>query len=527
MERMLRGTLARPRIGNLRAVSETVPDPPPPEAARSGALRLVRQSGLYALSGVALKVGGLLLAPLYLDTALLPQEQYGQLFLLEVTAQIGVLLGGLGLASGLLRFLADPAHAEDHAALPATALIASGTLAALVGLGFWALAPLLAPVLLEPGAAPEAVRWLGVYVALKVTGGVPYAVLRARERAGVYALGVAVEMAVLVGAVWFFLSARGLGLEGVMRAYALSAGASAVVLGGAVLARSGWRVRARLVRPLALYGAPLALGGLGGLMLNAGDRYLLDWLAGDRVLAVYGWAARVGGILNVLLVQSLNLAFLAIGLKTLYSADGNVRDATLHPRVFRHFAALGGWAALALTLVTYDGTRLLSSEAAYLGAAPLVLPISLGYVAYGLYFVVVNVLYAAGETRRISQGVVGAAVANAGLNLALIPPFGAMGAALATVLAFGGLAVYAERVARRHAPMRYPWGAALLGAGAAAALALAAGPSEAWAPGPRLALRAGLLAAYPAVLVALGVYRPREVREGARQARAWLDGLWR
>ena len=34
-----------------------------------------------------------------------------------------MLLGGLGLASGLLRFLADPNHAEDHDALPGTALV--------------------------------------------------------------------------------------------------------------------------------------------------------------------------------------------------------------------------------------------------------------------------------------------------------------------------------------------------------------------------------------------------------------------
>ncbi|MEL6614322.1 MAG: hypothetical protein AAFQ43_01215, partial [Bacteroidota bacterium] len=76
------------------------PEAPPDAAPASGGWRLIRQSGLYALSGVALKLGGLLLAPLYLDTTLLPQAQYGQLFLLEVTAQIGILLGGLGLASG-------------------------------------------------------------------------------------------------------------------------------------------------------------------------------------------------------------------------------------------------------------------------------------------------------------------------------------------------------------------------------------------------------------------------------------------
>ncbi|NNF56838.1 MAG: oligosaccharide flippase family protein [Rhodothermaceae bacterium] len=479
-----------------------------------GLLRLLRQSGVYALAGVAVKLGGLLLAPLYLDTALLSQESYGHLVLLEVTAQVGIQIAGLGLGSGLLRFMADPAYREIQRALPFTALIASGLAATVVGGMFWLSAPALTPLLLRPDSPPELLQLLGVYVGFKVVGMVPFSLLRSQERAGLYTVAAAAEIAALVGGVYYFLGVEQLGLVGVIQAYALSAFASAAVLIGAMLMRVRWQLAPRLIGRLAQYGAPLALGGLASLFLNVGDRYLLDWLMDAETVAVYGWAARLGGVLNVLLVQSLQLAFLVVGLKVLYRADGTLGDGRFHLRVFRHYAAFAGFAALGLGLFTYDLTRWLSSDASYLGADVLVLPIALGFLAYGLYFIIVNVLYAVEETKRVSVGVVGAAVGNALLNILLIPLLGALGAALATVLSFLGLAFYADLTARRYVPIRYPWHVPAVASLLAVGLWVLAQPSLAWSVPVRLVWRVGLLGVYAGGLVLSGVYRGHELRVG-------------
>ncbi|MEM1041148.1 MAG: polysaccharide biosynthesis C-terminal domain-containing protein [Bacteroidota bacterium] len=479
-----------------------------------GLLRLLRQSGVYALAGVAVKLGGLLLAPLYLDTTLLPQESYGYLVILEVTAQIGIQVAGLGLGSGLLRFMADPAYREMQRALPFTALVASALAATVVGAALWGLAPVLTPLVLSADSAPVLMKLLGVYVGFKVVGMVPFSLLRSQERAGFYTVAAAAEIAALVGGVYYFLGVERLGLLGVMQAYALSAAASAAVLVGAMLLRVQWRLAPRLIARLARYGAPLALGGLASLFLNAGDRYLLDWLMDAETVAVYGWAARLGGVLNVLLVQSLQLAFLVVGLKVLYRPDGTLGDGQFHRRVFRHYAAFAGFAALGLGLFTYDLTRWLSSDASYLGADTLVLPIALGFLAYGLYFIVVNVLYAVEETKRVSAGVVGAAVGNGLLNLLLIPPLGALGAALATVLSFLGLAFYADWTARRYVHIPYPWHVPAVAALLAVGLWFLAQPSLAWSVPARLAWRVGLLGVYAGGLVLSGVYGLHEWRSG-------------
>ena len=81
------------------------------------------------------------------------------------------------------------------------------------------------------------------------------------------------------------------------------------------------------------------------------------------------------------------------------------------------------------------------------------------FLAYGLYIIANNVLYATGHTGTIGTNVLMAALLNAGLNVLWIPWLGAMGAALATLGAYTVLAGWSMWVAERKMPVGYPWGA--------------------------------------------------------------------
>src|SRR5690554_1230307 len=110
-------------------------------ASQSTLSRLLRQGSVYALGNLLLKASGLLLAPLYLNTTLLPQAAYGYLVLLEATAQLLLPLLGLGLTTGLLKFATDPAQRDRQEAVPFTVLSVSLGVALLVlGLS-WLVAP--------------------------------------------------------------------------------------------------------------------------------------------------------------------------------------------------------------------------------------------------------------------------------------------------------------------------------------------------------------------------------------------------
>ena len=474
--------------------------------------RVIRQSAIYAVGNATVKASGLLLAPLYLNPAYLTVENFGYFALLSVTAQLGIFAVGLGLAHGLLKFMSDPELQHERQALPFTAFL-STTLAAAAALFLFLIgAGPLGTILLDSAASGHLVRLLAVYVVLKVVGNIPLMMLRIHERAGIYAIAVVAEMLALVGCVYYFLVVEERGLEGIMMAYAVSAGLSAGVMTVAMLSRVPWIVRTHLVRPLIRYGAPLVMAGLAGWFLNAGDRYILKWFSTTDVIAVYEWASRVAGVLNLFLVQSFQLSFSVIGLKA--AARGEVE---VHREAFRRYVVWSGWGVLGLALLAYDVTVGLvvhfGADPAYLEVETLAFPIALGFLSYGLYIVVNNILYAVGKTRMIGANVVAAAILNALLNILLIPLMGALGAAIATFVAFSALAGIAALQAERKMPVNYPWQTAIVVILLCIVLYLAGHLTMSWEAPARVAARLAIIASYPLLIVITRTYGFRGIRD--------------
>ena len=271
------------------------------------------------------------------------------------------------------------------------------------------------------------------------------------------------------------------GLRGVMEAYALSAGVGMVVLAGAMLSRVAWRYEAALLRPLVRFGVPLVLAGLASLFMNIGDRYLLKALTDAATVGVYDWAARLAGVLNMLFVNSFQLAFGVLGLKVLATKEEGV---SVYRRTFRHFVIWTGWCVLGLSLLAYDFTALVSSKEAYLAADVLVLPLALGFMAFGVYYIMVNVLFTGGKTLVLAGRVFFSAVFNAVLNVVLIPPLGALGSAVATTAAYFALMGLAARAARRQLVVDYAWGKLVVVVGLVVALYAAGLPTADWPRAP-------------------------------------------
>lgn len=471
--------------------------------------RLIRQSGLYALLAMGVKASGLIILPLYVN--LLPTAAFGQFELLDTTARFAILIADLGVASGLLRFMTTKEHEAWRPALPFTALVTAGAASAVLLGACWAFAPALSRLLLADPAAAPLVRLTALYAGFKVLSYIPLMVLRTQERVGWYVTATLAEVAVLVVAVLVLLVRLERGLLGVMEAYAVSAGAAAVVLVGVLLARVPWRFDLAILRPLMRFGVPMVLAALAAQFMNLGDRYLLAAFTDVETVGVYGWAARLAGVLNMLFVSSFQLAFGVLGLKVLAEAEDRV---SIYRRTFRHYVIWTGWSVLGLSLLAYDFTALVARKEMYLAGEPYVLPLALGFLGYGVYYIMSNVLFRSGQTAAIAWMVFAAALVNAALNAVLIPVFGGLGAALATAVAYFALALLCARAGHRQLAVDYAWGKLAVVVALVVGLYLVARPTVGWPVVPRLALRVGLILAYLPLVLATRLYTFDEVRQG-------------
>ena len=480
---------------------------------REGGLRrVIRQTSLYAIGNVAVKASGLILAPLYLNTALLPADAYGQLVLLEATAQVAIPVAGLGLATGMLRFMSEPEERRSPA-IAFTTLILTLVLAVSAFVLLWFAAHILGGFLLDDRSNTLLPRLMAGYAALKVVSTVPYMLLRVRERAGWYAISMIAEWTVLVAGVLYFLAVAQRGLEGVLIAYVASAAVSAFAMSLFMLTHVEWRFNRRLVGRLLKFGVPLVLSAFAGLFLNVGDRYILKYLTDAETVGVYGWATRLGGAINMFFVQSFQLAFTVIGLKTI-----GIGNRSLYRRTFRHYTIWTGWAVLGLSLLSYDLTLLLVElfgvDPYYLQADVMVLPVALGFMGYGVYIVVNNVLYATNLTHIIGLNVVTAATANLVLNFALIPYLGALGAALATTLSYGLLALLTALIAEKQIHVGYPWRILVIVVVLVIGLYVPGYMTTYWETLPRLSLRLFLIGIYIPLILITGLYGREDLQKG-------------
>ena len=477
--------------------------------------RVVSQSGIYALGSMLLKAAGILLAPIYLNPAYLREVEFGTFALLEVTGQLSTLLIGLGLHAALMKFMADRNRSDDHGVIPFTVLMT----VVLSSISFCAIlyftAPLLAGTILGDEARTGIFRLFVIYIAIKSTLVVPYTLMRFREKAALYVTASVSEIGVLVVAVYVLLVREGMGLQGLVLAYIVSSAVTALILIPSSLRGMRFRFSSRVARSLLRFGFPLAIAGLAIPVLHAGDRYLIEWLLDTGSVAVYTWGSRIASILNMLFVQSFNLAFMVIGLKSIGGGEG---DYSLHKRTIRHFAAGASWCALGLAVFAGDITRLVGAGEAYYAASALVYPLSLGYLVYGIHIIQVNALYARSKTVAIGAFVVTATIANLLLNILLIPSLGIAGAAVATVASYGVLALLTYFYSQKIVSVRYDWFAVSRCIAGSVILYLL------WTNmgADSLIVRAVLVALYAPMLMMLRVYTGEEVKSGVEVARNLL-----
>ncbi|MBT8398878.1 MAG: hypothetical protein KJO98_00240, partial [Rhodothermia bacterium] len=191
---------------------------------------LARQSAFYSLGNVAVKLGGLILAPVLLNPDYLEVASYGYLALLLVSGQLGVFVVGLGISSGLLRFWTHPDYRERRDALAVTALLVSSCIGILItATVFFAFGEAVAALLLDDGSLKPLVGFVLLYVLFKVIGAVPLTLFRVQERPLVYGAFQMLEVAFLVALCIYWLVFSDRGLEGVLLSYAAAAGATTLV----------------------------------------------------------------------------------------------------------------------------------------------------------------------------------------------------------------------------------------------------------------------------------------------------------
>ena len=461
--------------------------------------RLGRHSAIYGIGGLVSRVIAVLLLPLY--TRYLSPTDYGQIeTLLALTTVMGLVLRA-GITSAFFRFYFDETDDAGRRRVLRTSFwftMGGATLGLALLLLF---AEPVSSLLFGTSDAADLVRAAGVALWATVNYEQLTALFRVEERSVAYVCASLANIFLTIGLTLLLVVVLEEGPLGVIVGNFSGTLIVYLSLLGYRREQLGLEFDRGLLREMNRFGIPLVPTALFLWMTNFSDRFFLVWLADVAEAGIYSVGVRIASAM-VLLLTAFRTAWPAFA----YSIRDEREARQTYAYVLTYLTVITAWVALALSVLAPWLVDLLADEA-FAEASEVVGPLAFSTVAYGAYIVVA---IGVGRARRtqfnwVVTGI--AAAVNVALNLALIPAYGMVGAAIATVAAYGSMAIGMGWWSQRIYPVPYQWRRVATAALAAVALAAIGGIVDAGLLGAF-----ALIAAYPFALLALGFTSPVERR---------------
>ena len=468
--------------------------------------RLAKHSAIYGLGGLVSRILAVLLLPLY--TRYLSTGDYGKVeTLIALTTVIGIVLR-FGIHSAFFRFYFDSADAEARRLVLRTSFwftMAMATLGLLVGL---LLAGPIADALF--GSSDDAELVIAAFVGL--WAGMNYeqltSLFRVEERSVAFVSASLTNIFLTIGATLLLVVALDKGPIGVIVGNFTGTLVVYLVLVAYRREQLGLQFDRKLLHEMNRFGVPLIPTALFLWITNFSDRLFLVQLADVSEVGLYSVGVRIASAM-VLLLTAFRLAWPAFA----FSIEDEGEAQRTYAYVLTYLVLLTTWVATALALLSPWIVGWLA-DPDFAESSRVVGPLAFAAVAFGAYIVVAIGIGRAKRTQFNWVVTGAAAVVNVALNVALIPEYGMMGAAIATIAAYTTMFVGMAWWSQRIYPVPYQW--RRVATAVAAGLALVAIGKLADAG---LALALPLALVYPLALWPLGFYLPAERRAIGRRLR--------
>jgi len=460
---------------------------------------LLRHSAIYGLGSIVARVLGVLLLPLY--TRYLSPSDYGLIETLVALSAVLTALVAQAMKSAFFRFYFDSTEPARRHLVVRTAfwyVMAASTAATVAGI---ALAAQLSWLLFGTHGHRGLViaAFIGLWAALNYEQ--MTSLFRVEQRSTAYVTATLANVAITITATILLVVVFKKGPLGVL----VGNFTGTLIAYAALLLYSrhalGLQFDRSLYRAMNRFGLPLVPSAVALWLTNFSDRFFLIKLTDAQEVGLYSVGVRIASAI-VLLLTAFRLAWPAFA----YSIEDDREAQRTYSFVLTYVVFVCCWLALALGLLAPWIVKLISTKPFY-PAQNVVAPLAFGVAAFGAY-VVVQIGTGRARQTRSNWLVTGAAAAvNVTLNFALIPSYGRMGAAIATVVAYTLLFVGMAWRAHRVFPVSYQWRRVATLAIAAVGLTVVGKLSHAPLP-----VALALTAAFPLVLLALGFYLPAERR---------------
>ncbi|MBN1639478.1 MAG: oligosaccharide flippase family protein [Ignavibacteriales bacterium] len=403
----------------------------------------IKHSAIYSFGNISTKLIGIILLPLY--TKYITVAEYGIIGVIEVTIMILTQTMMLGQPQAFLRFYNINIYKHKRKTTLFTLFIllfSTGLIICIIGQYF---SKNIASFFDNPSDFEIYIRLSFVIIYLRILNEFFLSVLRAKEKSVLFASANIFKLGLILGFNIYFIAFLRIGIRGILYSYLISDIGLLLLLSPSIILQMSAKFDLTILRLSISFGFPLIFTSLAGMLLNLGDRYILKYFVDYKEVGLYNLGYKLAGILNVFFIQSFTLGFLPLAYKYFQQKD----DKRYYSKMLTYFMFVLCWAGLGLSLFSAEAIKILALNPEYWPAYTVVPIITLAYVFSGGKSITSIGLYLTHKTQVIAYSTIIVTLLNIGLNLLLIPKYGMMGAATATLIAFIILYIVSQIMSNR------------------------------------------------------------------------------
>jgi O-antigen/teichoic acid export membrane protein len=471
---------------------------------KSHFLRLGKQTAVYGLGAVAQQILGVITLPIY--ARVFDPRSYGVVEDITVGMAVLAIVIDLGLTSAAQRSYFDYSdeQIEERRTVVSTWVLPSIASAVLLGAAVAVASHPISEWMFGTGRFGHALVLTGIAIPLLTLATVLREVMRLRFAAWNYLASSLITGVAGAALSVTFVLAFHLGVEGVLAG--LLAGNGLAALYGLFVSwpHIGRRVSRRELAVMFAFGLPLIPNAISVWVLQFVDRILLTKLGSLNQVGQYAIANRLALAL-LLLVSAFGIAYSPFML-ALHGEDP-AAEKLMRARLLTYVTA--GLVSLAVVLSLFAREIVSVLAPGFHQSYQSVALVCAGAVALGVGQVAMSEITLSRRTKLFALYATAAAALNVGLNFALIPVWGQVGAGAATAAGYIVLALLYYRGAQAisHTPYEARTLLALCALGAALMPVGLLGSSSAW----EIAAKIGGVVVMAIGLRVLGVLGPDEL----------------
>jgi len=412
--------------------------------------KIISHGKIYLAGNILQRCVSFIMLPIY--TRMLSPSDYGTIELLSMVLDfVGIILG-LRIGQSIFRFYAAYEEQKDKSEVITTAIYLV-CLLNLVGISvLFIAADFITIAVFDDIQQKNNLILFSMTLLMQAFVEIPMTYIRAKQRPGLFVKFSILKLVLQLGLNIIFVVILRMHVEGVIYSAVISSAIMAILLGTYAFKECGINFSFPKARELVFFSLPLMLTGILAFYITFGDRYFLRIYGGLDSVGLYSLAYKFGFLLMFLVAGP----FGAIWDSEKYNIVKLDNAQKIFSDTFTTYSTVVLLVCISITLFVKDALHIMSAPPFW--EASKIVPVILAAYVTNAWCDYINLgILLKNKTIEITYGTALAGLVITAGYLYLIPKYGALGAAWATLLAFGVRALWVYYKAKRLYDLGIVW----------------------------------------------------------------------